>query len=345
MWFENCFFMLIYLDAYVECVLKGVEYEDGDRVQTNCTTLCICTVSGEFNCTTVNCSYDGPICRASGDPHYMTFDGYSHHFQGTCEYVLTKPCDSNDFVISASNAPCGNNRVSCVKSVRVNVTNENLEILLQRGERGMVSINGLLSNSSEGTIYQSKTVDVIRIGSFPYVFLKSYGLRIFWSGVSRVDVTTSTLNQNKLCGLCGTYDNDSTNDRQKPDKTLASTVNEFGDSWLLPDPTNPECGSTKDIGKRNVLNFDVRCYPNSSIVSEGEMRCAYMSQDPFTPCTNVVNPSQYINDCEFDYFCTNEAEREKYYCDILSTYASACAYAGVTRSIWRSSSVCRKSRN
>ena len=64
-----------------------------------------------------------------------------------------------------------------------------------------------------------------------------------------------------------------------------------------------------------------------------------MEQDPFTACHDVVNVTQYVANCQFDYCCCNETQCEDCYCDELSSYASVCADAGVAIS---TSDICRK---
>ena len=327
------------------CMLNGVEYKFEEEVQVNCTTRCMCASSGDFDCITMNCTYDGPTCTVSSDPHYRTYDGLWYDFHGTCEYVLTQLCDGNDdYVISARNSNCGRG-VSCVNLVRVRIPGENFEIVMARG-RGNLFINGTRFpgsrlNDPTAILYQSNTVDVFRIGGLPHVFLKTYGLRIFWDSQFRVEVTTSTLNVGQICGLCGAYNNDSSDDFQQPDGTLASSEDEFGDSWLVPDPSTTGC-SGGNIKKRNLPSRVVQCPCDPNITAEAQTRCNFLRQQPFTPCNSVVDPSVFIANCEFDYCCCNETEREDCYCDALSSYASACADAGVSRSIWRSHDLCRK---
>ena len=41
-------------------------------------------------CKNVSVAYSGSVCKASGDPHFSTFDGALIHFQGSCSYALVR---------------------------------------------------------------------------------------------------------------------------------------------------------------------------------------------------------------------------------------------------------------
>jgi len=316
-------------------------YQIGDQIQTNCSTRCYCLTGGVFSCKTEPCSYDGKTCLAIGDPHYETFDGEWHHFQGKCEYVLTTPCNSDNFVISAGNSGQCGDLIACVGLVRIKIPANDLEIVLSQEDFGKITINDKLEvNRGDGIVYESEAVEVVRSGGYPNVLLKAYGVRLFWDGIYRVSITVSKNLLGQLCGLCGTYNNDPNDDLQTPDGVVVTAVEEFGESWLVPDPTTAGCTGGR-VRKRNAPQ-SFNCTTDNNVISEGQTRCSVLRQTPFNECNDVVNVTQYIANCEFDYCCCNETERENCYCDALSSYASACASAGVLISNWRSPTLCCK---
>lgn len=89
-----------------------------------------CSVCKErrWHCSQSSCA---GVCLATGDPHYVTFDGRYYSFLGDCQYVLVRE-SSGLFSVTAENVPCGSTGVTCTKSVTLNLGNTVIHLLRGR---------------------------------------------------------------------------------------------------------------------------------------------------------------------------------------------------------------------
>ena len=314
-------------------MITGIEHLIGEVFQQGCDTRCTCRAGGQTDCITVPCDFDGPTCKTAGDPHYFTFDGFRHDYQGGCQYIHVERCTNSEFAIKTRNSPCPNPQWTCVTEVTIEVPM--VTIVLAKGDPIPVIINGQTSSTTANVLYNANDVEVKRNGATSVtVFAYAIGFRVTWNPVEynhRVDVTVSKLLLNELCGLCGTYNGNANDDMQKRNGTQGTSLNDFGDSWLV-------AGSCTIVEEINVQD---ECTTNQTIIQEGQERCAVLMGEVFSSCNSVVNASQYIESCEYDYRCCGGENREGCYCDNLASYATACAEASISISTWRNS-FCRE---
>ena len=312
--------------------MNGISIPIRETFQPDCGRRCTCYEGGRLDCITVDCPINGPTCTAAGDPHYTTFDSRRYDFQGNCEYVYVERCINSEFSIRARHFPFfGNTRVSAVGEVTVEAPR--VTIVMARGFPIPVTINGQQVTTNNVVLYNENGVEVRRVGRLVQVSLITIGIRITYDGSFTIRVTVSTSLQNQLCGLCGTYNGNPDDDLQMRNRTLATSVDNFGDSWLVP-------GSCRAVGKRQAQET-VGCSADPAVIQEGQNRCRVLREGVFSGCNRVIDPTPFIENCEFDYGCGTDTNREETYCDSLAAYARACADAGVPLSTWRNS-LCRK---
>ena len=321
---------MITITTFLACEHNGVHVLDGQQIQPNCTSKCTCQ-RGTFVCEAQTCLLDGPTCVISGDPHYQTYDLRYFDFQGNCEYVVSRPCNSNEFIVSVQNK-AHNERVSCADQVTVTVGG--LTIVLGRGNGGTVTIDGVLqANTGDGVIAENSEVQVLRSGGHPNVIFPIHGVRVFWDGLYRVEITVSKKWQGRLCGLCGNYNGHIQDDNQSPVGLSVTSVNDFANSWIV----------GNSAGCSSPDNRDAQRGCNTTALRNGAARsCGIFDGDYFKACNTVLNPEFYRRNCLTDVCACNAEDRRECYCESLAAYAAACAAKGIALPDWRAHYKCRK---
>ncbi|CAL1590396.1 unnamed protein product [Knipowitschia caucasica] len=269
------------------------------------------------------------VCHVAGDPHYYTFDGVMHTFMGTCTYTLVEVCNSTQvtpFKIVAKNEERGQPEASYVRSVKVYLPHGS-EVELQKSRR--VLLNGRRVRTP--LTIASAGAKVISSGSYSLLDT-DFGLQVQFDGVHHLQITVPGQYYNKLCGMCGNYNHDATDDDLMPNKKPAKDVIELGNSWKSEGDSDPGCqpDTRPDI------------HPNCTVEEEQqyEAQCSgTLLSELFRPCHALVPPQAFIGNCIYD-LCEYDG-MQRTLCDNVEAYAQACQSAGVSIS-WRNSTFCPK---
>lgn len=167
------------------------------------------------------------------------------------------------------------------------------------------------------------------------VIATQFGLRVTYNLIYHVTVTVPSNYRNKVCGLCGNF-----NDNQKDDFTMANTyvtpdVNQFGLSWKVP---IPGVSCSNGCGGRTCPS----CPANRKAVFSARHYCGIATDNkgPFAICHRKLDPQSYFDDCVFD-LCAANGDGDVL-CNSLASYAFSCHKVGVDIKNWRTPSFCRK---
>ncbi|KAK2530935.1 IgGFc-binding protein-like [Columba livia] len=250
-------------EANCGCLFEGNYYSEGEySVSENCTRQCRCEANGQMNCSALSCAEDEvckiqngqrgcypastALCHIYGDPHYSTFDGKLHHFQGACNYTVVTGCDNSSvgFSITTRNEHRGSQSWTALNSVALSM--EGLHIELRKNKA--VYINGALASLPASP---APGVTISLSGSYVRVST-SLGLQLQFNGDNELLVTVSEKYKGKLCGLCGTYTGSPEDDFTRPDGVVVPNFNDFGNSWMVPDDEWPSINhGTRDLLARH----------------------------------------------------------------------------------------------
>ncbi|XP_070783569.1 alpha-tectorin-like [Enoplosus armatus] len=319
----------------------GEQFWDGEE----CQSLCSCDGNtGAVHCTPTSCGpqescrvvggefgcHPNPhgTCSASGDPHYLTFDGKAYDFQGTCRYVLATLCNATDglhqFSVEAKNEPWNGLPVSITAEVFVNVWGYRVHISRERS--GVVQVNGetrnlpILLNGGHVSIYAS--------GSRVFVSA-DFGLSVTYDGYSTVFISVPANYSGQTCGLCGNFNGNPNDELRTPSGMMVTTPHEFGTAWKVAGnyTCSDGCGSSCP-----------QC--TNELPARAQCEVIQAVDGPFSFCHEQVDPAPYFKDCVFDV-CVSGNEGHDLLCRAIQAYVSACQSANVQIYPWRQNTTCR----
>ncbi|XP_039283049.1 LOW QUALITY PROTEIN: hemocytin [Nilaparvata lugens] len=173
---------------------------------------------------------------------------------------------------------------------------------------------------------QSLEFAIKKISDKFIIFKSILDFSVIWDMHGNVKIVVPHKFVGNVNGLCGLFDDDKENDRQKPDRTFAHSTIEFGDSW-----GNTESCETK------VCPIEIQ--------NKAWEMCMNVKKAPLAICGNVINFDKYLSQC-VESICNcleghtskvNTTEVEKCKCDALLDFVTECQESnpGIDISNWR----------
>ncbi|XP_043935284.1 IgGFc-binding protein-like [Protopterus annectens] len=297
------------------CLYQDRYFSIGEEVILNedCSTKCRCiNANTGMQCQSYQCSmYEEckimngvrgcyPLqygtCWVSGDPHYSTFDQHYFDFQGTCTYTLSKYCGISDsltnFSISVTNDNRGSTSVSWTRQVQLSIYNH--QIKMSVGEYGRVKVDESVVNLP--VLLESGAIHIYYTGSAATIET-DFGLSLSYDWNHLVTVKLPGTYSGQLCGLCGNYNGDISDEFIMPDGSMAQNAISFGNSWI--NPYSPiSCLAT---------NNEPVCSAYSKSQYSSLTQCGVITNadGPFRACHSQVDGQTYFDNCIYDLCATN----------------------------------------
>nr|XP_036869692.1 IgGFc-binding protein [Manis javanica] len=324
------------------CLHEGRYYPLGESFYPGpeCERRCECGPGGHISCQEggacrphEECRVEGGVqachptgcgrCLANGGVHYVTLDGRVYDLHGSCSYVLAQVCrpqpeDENFAIVLEKNAAGDPQRLLVTVAGQV--------VDLARGPR--VTVDG-------EAMALPVAVGHVRVTSEGrnMVLQTTKGLRLLFDGDAHILISIPSPFRGRLCGLCGNFNGNWSDDFVLPSGAVAPSVNAFGAAWRAP-------GSSQGCGEGCGPHGCPVCSAEETAPYESTQACGRLRDPhgPFAACHAALSPSEYFRQCVYD-LCAHKGSGTVL-CSSLAAYTAACQAASMAVKPWRTDSFC-----
>uniref|UniRef100_A0A8I3WAN3 VWFD domain-containing protein n=1 Tax=Callithrix jacchus TaxID=9483 RepID=A0A8I3WAN3_CALJA len=133
--------------------------------------------------------------------------------------------------------------------------------------------------------------------------------------------------QGTVCGLCGNFDDRSSNDFTTRDHMVVSSELDFGNSWKEA-PTCPDVSANPEP-----------CSLNPHRRSWAEKQCSILKSSVFSICHSKVDPTPFYEACVHDSCSCDTGGDCECFCSAVASYAQECTKAEACV-FWRTPDLC-----
>ncbi|XP_077553611.1 uncharacterized protein LOC144168516 [Haemaphysalis longicornis] len=264
-------------------------------------------------------------CAVWGRGHYRTFDGTLFSFRSRCRHLLAHECRGDTFSVHVRDSNCTDQGPGvCERSLDVYVEGLQFGFELDPPRVRLGNISSPLPTTIEGL-----RVDYV---AGRVVISSQLGFTVTWNGEDLVEVSVDASLKGSMCGLCGQYDGNPTNDFVNNHGRHVTSRSAFLESWKKND-LEEEC--------EDIFFDPSKQHPSEELTMEARRLCSRVTDDRFAGCHKVVDPKPYGDMCLEDYVSCLGDSAEKCRCSALAEYFRECErLGGKLDSVWRRHDFC-----
>uniref|UniRef100_A0A3Q2TJU8 Zonadhesin n=1 Tax=Fundulus heteroclitus TaxID=8078 RepID=A0A3Q2TJU8_FUNHE len=268
------------------------------------------------------------VCTIHSNTDCHTFDGVVFRFMSPCTYVLAKTCSASEplpkFYVEVVNVYNDNGSLPTIQQINVDLGTFRVSLLKSETRRAVV--NGVWKR-----LPLSLNNDTINVKSNPVAVVvgSSSGVSVSYDNTGAVEIRIPLEYSDRVCGLCGNFNQLPGDDLLKPDGTNAESATALAESWR----------TGGNVSSCETIKVPQQCNPLDKAHYSSEKYCGLLrsSSGPFSSCLPVVGAEGYFRACLLG-LCSGHGD--KVLCETLEGYADVCQKAGIDVPAWRNSTFC-----